>query len=135
MKFHLIAFFTNLMLIFSIMYLYTSIVTLIDALYFVKKGGYFEAFLAYLFFIFSWASTFIIYKIKNNSTHFYYFLASNLTIICLYTIFINHFELSNLLISLKYAIVETIIPIIVISKLVSISQNFIGKKLLPERYS
>ena len=144
MKFHLTAIFTNLVLIFSIMHLSTFvIVKTIDYLYFVKKGYYFEDYFVYLLFVFSWASTFLIYIIKKQSSHLYYFLLFNFMVLIILNIigFITSndfnsrpFELSNLLISLKSAIVECIIPIIIVSICVNISQNFIGKKLLPERY-
>ena len=144
MKFHLTAIFTNIVLILGIMYLYAFIVMSMDDMYFVKKGHDFAVCFSYLIFVFSWLSTFIIYKIKKQSTHFYYFLGCNLLGVLIITIFryilfINTnsipFEASSLFINLKYAILETIIPVTIISKCVSISQNLIGKKLLPIRYS
>ena len=136
MKFHLTAIFTNLVIIFSILYLYSFILTSMDEAYFAKKGYYSELCFAYFTFVFSWASTFITYKIKNQSTHFYYFLCFNILTAFIYILFINYhpFDLSNLIDSIKSALIETIIPIVIISKCVSISQNIIGKRLIPERY-
>ena len=136
MKFHLTAIFTNLVLIFVIMYLYTFVRESLDVMYFFRAGSNLDACFTHLVFVFSWASTFIIYKIKNRFTHFYYLLCFNIFSGFIYILSINYhpFDLSNLINSLKSAIVETIIPIIVVSKCVSISQNFIGKKLLPSRY-
>jgi len=136
MKFHLTAIITNLMIIFGILYLYSFILTSVDEAYFAKKGYYSRLCFAYFTFVFSWASTFIIYKIKNQSTHLYYFLCFNILSAFIYILFINYhpFDLSNLINSLKSAIVETAIPIVAISICVSISQNFIGKRLLPTRY-
>lgn len=141
MKFHLTAIFTNLVVIFITMYLYSFIIVSIDEAYFAKKGHYFEVCFSYSMLFFSWASTFIIYKIKKRSTHFYYFLCLNILGLIIFAIFpyipdihSHSFELYGLFHSLKSAIIETIIPIVVISKCVSVSQNIIGKKLLPVRY-
>jgi len=103
----------NLLIIFGIIYSYS----------FILKGYYSELCFAYFTFVFSWASTFIIYKIKNQSTHFYYFLCFNILSAFIYILFINYhpFDLSKLINSLKSAIVETAIPIVIISICVSIS--------------
>jgi hypothetical protein len=143
MKFHLTAIFTNLALIFGIMYLYTFVRESLDVMYFFRAGSNLDACFTHLVFVFSWASTFIIYKIKNQSTHFYYFLCFNILGLIIFSIFdynssneLNSrpFEIQGLFGNLKSAILETIIPILIISKCVSISQNIIGKKLLPARY-
>jgi len=143
MKFHLTAFLMNLVLIFSVMYLYAFICKTIDPMILFRVETNLEACFIFLMLIFSWASTFIIYKIKNQSTHFYYFVCFNLLGVIIFEIYkyisyINNndiqFELYGLFINTKDIIPETLIPIIIISILVSISQNYIGKKLLPERY-
>lgn len=56
-----------------------------------------------------------------------------------YVLFINNsttvqFKIFNLFISIKDAILETIIPLLIISVLVNFFQNIIGKKLLPRMY-
>ncbi len=143
MKFHLTAIITNILLIFGIMHLYTFFVTSIDSMYFVKRGQYFESYFAYSILFFSWLATLIIYKKKKYSTHFYYFIAINLLVIVVISIFkyisfINNdsaqFKISNLFISIKSAIFETIIPLLIISILVNLFQNTIGKKLLAKKY-
>ena len=137
-KFHIAAILMNAILIYGIMSLYSLILTSMDEAYFVKKGHYFNLCFLYLMFVFNWVSTVIIYTIKNQSTHFYYFLGFNFFSLLSYILFIDTnsppFEISGLFISLEYAIPETIIPTIIISKCVSMSQNIIGRKLLPTRY-
>jgi hypothetical protein len=119
------------------------ILTSIDDMYFVKKGWDFYAFFSYSMFIFSWASTFMIYIVKKKSVHFYYFLCFNLLSFILIT-FLDYissindnsvpFESFGLLLSFRSAIIETIIPIVIVSGCVAVAQNIIGKKLLPAKY-
>jgi hypothetical protein len=143
MKFHLTSIVTNVVLIFGIMNLYYFIRISIEDMYFFKAGGSFEICFLYLILVFSWSSTFIIYRVKNKAIHFYYFLCSNIFGLIIFSIFdyissinINSipFELSGLYISLESAILETIIPVFIISKCINVSQNVIGKKLLPTMY-
>jgi hypothetical protein len=143
MKFHLAATITNAVLIFGIMYLYDSIRTAMDAMYFFRTEAAFESCFSFLMFIFSWSSTFIIYMVKKKSAHFYYFLCYNILGLIIFRVyeyisFMNfhstQIEVSVLLISLKDAILETIIPIFLVSACVALAQNIIGKKLLPTRY-
>ncbi|WP_064967907.1 hypothetical protein [Tenacibaculum ovolyticum] len=144
MKFHITAILVNIILVFGIMHLYSFFVTFLDTSYFVKKGQYFDSYFAYSILVFSWLATFIIYKNKKYRTHYFYFVFINLLLFLIittfkYVLFINssttvQFKIFNLFISIKDAILETIIPLLIISVLVNLFQNIIGKKLLPRMY-
>lgn len=143
MKYHICAIIANILVITAILYLGREFYELFDELYFVKRGGYYDRYFLYLLFFFSWIATFLIYKVKNYRKHFYYFIVFNLLIVILffsvsYVIFTYDtdipLKIRNLLRGIGYALRECTLPLIVVSVLVQISQNFIGKKLLPEKY-
>ena len=143
MKYHIITTIINFVLIVFILKIFQEIYVLFDSLYFAKRGGYFERFFTYLLFFFSWMATLLIYKVKNYKIHYRYFIGANLIIYLVisfveYVIYSfgegNHFTLYNSFLCVKYTLREITAPLLVVSILVHISQNFIGKKLLPEKY-
>lgn len=143
MRFHLTSFFINIILIFFVLCIFMYVRSLMVEMYFLHVRNIIYDLTGYLAFIFSWISTLAIYKINNIKLHFYYFLGSNILVVFLLEFFgylnslelnSSHFVFYNLYLNLKYAIKETIIPITIISKFVSTSQNYLGKKLLPTRY-
>ena len=143
MKYHISAIIANILVITAILYLGREFYELFDELYFVKRGGYYDRYFTYLLFFFSWMSTFLVYKVKNYRRHFYYFIAFNLIFIIVFFsvkhVIYNHgtetpLKMRTILRGIYYALRECTLPLIVVSVLVHISQNFIGKKLLPKKY-
>ena len=143
MKYHITTTIVNIVLIVIVLNIFQEIYEMFDKLYFVKKGHHFAVFFTYSLFLFSWLAPFIIYKIKNYKRHFYYFFTVNILVTILvriyqYSVFTfdrgYKYDVKILLKSIWGNIIEIIAPLLVISILVYISQNFIGKKLLPEKY-
>ena len=143
MKYHVTAAIINAIIIYCIVAIYRDIITVIDGSYLARRGHHITSFYTYALLIFSWIATMIIYKIRNYTRHYLYFIGINLLAILtirlfLYSRFImtstTDFDIKVLFITIGYSLKDNIIPLLVISIIVHISQNLIGKKLLPKKY-